>query len=772
MELEHEGFLWKKRPKKVMGIDTWQKRYFVLNGDSLLYFKENSDGAEVSGVIKLGTVSNIRLLLEEGKGRRFDVIVSGPTSREYCLRAESRQSALVWSEKISQAAQAAVAREIAKISGSQSAETRRSSTGRKSMVIVTSLDETGKSVQIELSPMKLRLFQLVVSQMRRESDETDPVLSVSVSSVRDKTKAIFCTEPSFIQDEEEVAGDEIVEEAGADLSQTVSSADSFPGSNALLSGAIEKMGSDHQVLLTLTEFVYPSRETPRSPVIKRLRKTSSDMCPMPSCAYARSRDQIYCEQHTEEFGAISIEPKVLPEDGLQIARVCALYRESSLEDKIDVLSAAFLSQDPMVHALAVRLLWALMESTEDSLLFGARFSSPSILGAESSSKSARNLLSTRRFRPGRIAVQTTQIERFFNFIQQNYNQDTCLSPSRDVLLNIVAPDCFEFHLFPGKPLASVSKPMSGKLAMKGLFSFLCISKADLRIETLEDVNMMLIGDEEMREWILSQKMWQEWISPLLKLDAMTFRLSGNLFSLLHFHAFVDKKSWKFTETIRGTLEALESSFLARALLLSFAHKLSSSKCIFQQSMDSTEWRNFLDFCSLVKDFIFICDSGREVLDEPSESKSPEPIIRLRSRSRSFTRGSMARDSSPLSIGKFRLGMHVTTKGARFRDFVCLSSFLGIPQDKELIEKVLSVLKSLGFGSSESDLAIVPMTTKEQCIYDQIREFHNAFADSALLVEMLSLRRRSLTPEDIQAIIKFTEAKGQKERRKVLASLGV
>jgi len=294
--------------------------------------------------------------------------------------------------------------------------------------------------------------------------------------------------------------------------------------------------------------------------------------------------------------------------------------------------------------------------------------------------------------------------------------------------------------------------------MKGLFSFLCISKADLRIETLEDVNMMLIGDEEMREWILSQKMWQEWISPLLKLDAMTFRLSGNLFSLLHFHAFVDKKSWKFTETIRGTLEALESSFLARALLLSFAHKLSSSKCIFQQSMDSTEWRNFLDFCSLVKDFIFICDSGREVLDEPSESKSPEPIIRLRSRSRSFTRGSMARDSSPLSIGKFRLGMHVTTKG--------------IPQDKELIEKVLSVLKSLGFGSSESDLAIVPMTTKEQCIYDQIREFHNAFADSALLVEMLSLRRRSLTPEDIQAIIKFTEAKGQKERRKVLASLGV
>mmetsp|Transcript_16242 Transcript_16242/g.63331 ORF Transcript_16242/g.63331 Transcript_16242/m.63331 type:complete len:475 (-) Transcript_16242:205-1629(-) len=92
---DKDGFL----TKQGGSIKTWKKRWFVLKGDTMYYFKTPRD-TEQTGEIKLESTCSCQP--EKAKGKKYYFSVSTP-SRTFQMFAESEETMKQWVDKISQA---------------------------------------------------------------------------------------------------------------------------------------------------------------------------------------------------------------------------------------------------------------------------------------------------------------------------------------------------------------------------------------------------------------------------------------------------------------------------------------------------------------------------------------------------------------------------------------------------------------------------------------------------------------------------------------------
>lgn len=90
-----DGFL----TKQGGSIKTWKKRWFVLKGDTIFYFKTPRD-TEQTGEIKLESTCVCNP--EKARGKKFYFSVTTPT-RTFIMFAESEETMKQWVDKISQA---------------------------------------------------------------------------------------------------------------------------------------------------------------------------------------------------------------------------------------------------------------------------------------------------------------------------------------------------------------------------------------------------------------------------------------------------------------------------------------------------------------------------------------------------------------------------------------------------------------------------------------------------------------------------------------------
>mmetsp|Transcript_36493 Transcript_36493/g.91470 ORF Transcript_36493/g.91470 Transcript_36493/m.91470 type:complete len:460 (-) Transcript_36493:145-1524(-) len=89
-----EGFL----TKQGGSIKTWKKRWFVLKGDTLYYFKTQKD-QDVTGVIKVDSSTECKLEPQKRKKGAYYFSVNTP-NRKYMIHAETEECARQWVEKI------------------------------------------------------------------------------------------------------------------------------------------------------------------------------------------------------------------------------------------------------------------------------------------------------------------------------------------------------------------------------------------------------------------------------------------------------------------------------------------------------------------------------------------------------------------------------------------------------------------------------------------------------------------------------------------------
>lgn len=92
---DKDGFL----TKQGGSIKTWKKRWFVLKGDTMYYFKTPRD-TEQTGEIKLDSACSCQP--EKAKGKKYYFSVTTP-SRTFMMFAESEETMKQWVDKISQA---------------------------------------------------------------------------------------------------------------------------------------------------------------------------------------------------------------------------------------------------------------------------------------------------------------------------------------------------------------------------------------------------------------------------------------------------------------------------------------------------------------------------------------------------------------------------------------------------------------------------------------------------------------------------------------------
>ena len=89
---KHMGYLQKLRPQ---GVESWQQRYFVLEGQSVTYFKHQAD-AQARGEDPRGTIelANARVSLRADSKVRFDI--DDTSGRCWRLRASTEDEAAGW----------------------------------------------------------------------------------------------------------------------------------------------------------------------------------------------------------------------------------------------------------------------------------------------------------------------------------------------------------------------------------------------------------------------------------------------------------------------------------------------------------------------------------------------------------------------------------------------------------------------------------------------------------------------------------------------------
>merc|ERR1711879_833055 len=92
---DKDGWLTKQGGK----IKTWKKRWFVLKGDTLYYFKTQKD-SEQTGEIKLLSTSACTPEPGKSKGKKYQFSV-GPPSRVYYIFDETEKGMQQWVDKIS-----------------------------------------------------------------------------------------------------------------------------------------------------------------------------------------------------------------------------------------------------------------------------------------------------------------------------------------------------------------------------------------------------------------------------------------------------------------------------------------------------------------------------------------------------------------------------------------------------------------------------------------------------------------------------------------------
>jgi len=96
-----EGWLKKKSPKKVLGRSVWQERWFVLQQDRLLYFKNDKQAKNLDAFLGIILITNIQSVKEIPKSSnpskwRFNLHLIGSTSRVFQLFAGTSQIGKTW----------------------------------------------------------------------------------------------------------------------------------------------------------------------------------------------------------------------------------------------------------------------------------------------------------------------------------------------------------------------------------------------------------------------------------------------------------------------------------------------------------------------------------------------------------------------------------------------------------------------------------------------------------------------------------------------------
>merc|ERR1711974_169310 len=95
---DKDGFL----TKQGGSIKTWKKRWFVLKGDTLYYFKTQKD-PEQTGEIKLEKTTKCT---NEGKKKGKVYFAVATPNRKYMIHADTEESANQWVDKVNKAIEA------------------------------------------------------------------------------------------------------------------------------------------------------------------------------------------------------------------------------------------------------------------------------------------------------------------------------------------------------------------------------------------------------------------------------------------------------------------------------------------------------------------------------------------------------------------------------------------------------------------------------------------------------------------------------------------
>lgn len=113
-----QGMLKKRSPYTVMGIETWQARYFVLRpggkGEphALFYYKSLKDAKAGKVKGKIPSTEMERVWRDDAYVTgRFDILVAGDKHRVFALKASSNSIAKLWVERLLETKQSDVARQ-------------------------------------------------------------------------------------------------------------------------------------------------------------------------------------------------------------------------------------------------------------------------------------------------------------------------------------------------------------------------------------------------------------------------------------------------------------------------------------------------------------------------------------------------------------------------------------------------------------------------------------------------------------------------------------
>lgn len=91
---DREGFM----TKQGGSVKSWKKRWFILKGTALYYFKKNKPDTEEQGQIDLTAQSFVKQEEKHGKKHAFSV---GTTKRVYYMYADTEQESIAWIKAIS-----------------------------------------------------------------------------------------------------------------------------------------------------------------------------------------------------------------------------------------------------------------------------------------------------------------------------------------------------------------------------------------------------------------------------------------------------------------------------------------------------------------------------------------------------------------------------------------------------------------------------------------------------------------------------------------------
>lgn len=280
---------------------------------------------------------------------------------------------------------------------------------------------------------------------------------------------------------------------------------------------------------------------------------------------------------------------------------------------------------------------------------------------------------------------------------------------------------------------------------KAAFTSLNHAEFHTRRRAIKDLNGVLIHRPHNCESLLAQSGWQSWVLPLLvdiPRQAMgvvtvenTYKFTVNVFTLLHFHCFVNhsRGELSFENVLRASLLAplrLKDNkvHLMRSFLLAITRKVRFHHREFQLQFEGCLWTNLRVLLRYIKSFIFSTpprrvesDSAGELYSEGGEEK------------------------------EVRLGLHGEED---------------VAEDLTLIDATLELLSALKLESLEISDMVHGASADERAAFEALKRAGDEgfFRDATVFVPLV-VGIRELSDKEVYELVRdFLQAEGEGRRK--------